>query len=96
MFFRNQKEPKEQSLNEVELLQLCQDMEKRIIKKNNQINELKDEAKQFREIVEKIQEWHYFMPEDCSKLILDFPTYEDACQFSIKLKEILTKEGQSQ
>lgn len=42
-----------------------------------------------REIIAKS---HYFDDGDCSKLIIPFPTYEDACLFSIKVlgKELNT------
>jgi len=54
---------------------------------------LEQENKQLREIIEKIQEIHYFDGRDCSKLILPFLSYENACLFSIKLEELLaTKE----
>jgi len=49
-------------------------------------------------IVEKIAESHYFDDSDCSKIIIPFPTYEDACLFSIKVlgKDTKSNIGKSE
>ena len=38
-----------------------------------------------QDIVDKISSSHYFDASDCSKLIIPFDSYEDACLFSIKV-----------